>query len=305
MCSVFGLIDFKNHLTRKEKRKLLNALAVACEERGTDASGVSYCTNGRLCTYKKPVPARYMHFDFPEDVKVVLGHTRFTTQGEAAYNPNNHPFPGLAGKKNFSLAHNGILTNDRVLKRTWDLPKTKIMTDSYVAVQLLEQMGSVDTASLKTLAELLEGSFVLTVLTEDNVLYLVRGNNPCSVYYFPDKDCFLYASTSKLLDSALKQVTFMGMPQKVSFELGEIIAFTEDRAIERSTFDTRKIRDPWYGYRNWWAETTPEEDPYLQEVRELASCFGFTDKQVDSLLQDGMTLDEIADVLYGEMDLWR
>ena len=70
-----------------------------------------------------------------------MGHTRAATQGSAKDNFNNHPFPGYAGGS-FALAHNGVLFNDIFLQRS--LPVTKVKTDSYVAVQLLQQSGKVN-----------------------------------------------------------------------------------------------------------------------------------------------------------------
>ena len=42
MCSLFGLIDYGKSLSAKQKNKIISALATACEERGTDASGIAY-----------------------------------------------------------------------------------------------------------------------------------------------------------------------------------------------------------------------------------------------------------------------
>ena len=62
-----------------------------------------------------------------------------TTQGSEEKNYNNHPFLGQAGGRQFALAHNGVLHNDLMLRRSLKLPHTKIETDSYVAVQLIER----------------------------------------------------------------------------------------------------------------------------------------------------------------------
>ena len=37
-----------------------------------------------------------MRWRIPDDVNVVMGHTRLTTQGNAKHNYNNHPFYGSA-----------------------------------------------------------------------------------------------------------------------------------------------------------------------------------------------------------------
>ena len=40
MCSLFGLIDFKECLSTHTKNKILNTLARECQVRGTDATGI-------------------------------------------------------------------------------------------------------------------------------------------------------------------------------------------------------------------------------------------------------------------------
>ena len=139
MCSLFGLIDFKECLSTHTKNKILNTLARECQVRGTDATGIAYNFNDRLRIYKRPIPARKMKIHIPHGVHVVMGHTRMTTQGNAQFNQNNHPFLGHVDGNSFALAHNGVLWNDKELRMEENLPLTSVETDSYVAVQLLEQ----------------------------------------------------------------------------------------------------------------------------------------------------------------------
>ena len=53
------------------------------------------------------------------------------------------------------------------------LPVTKIETDSYIAVQLLEKYGRLNFESLQRMAEELEGSFTITALSDRDELYFV------------------------------------------------------------------------------------------------------------------------------------
>ena len=87
-----------------------------------------------------------------------------TKQGNAQFNQNNHPFLGHVAGNSFALAHNGVLWNDKELRMEENLPLTSVETDSYVAVQLLEQQKVLDFDSLQSMAEKVEGSFVFTVL---------------------------------------------------------------------------------------------------------------------------------------------
>lgn len=59
-----------------------------------------------------------------------------------------------------------------------NLPHTSIQTDSHVAVQLLELLGALTPDSLKEMAEAVEGSFVFTLMDQQDRLYLVKGDNP-------------------------------------------------------------------------------------------------------------------------------
>ena len=147
-----------------EKTKLLHALATAAEVRGTDASGLAYHTAGKLVVRKAPVPGHALKFQIPDDAGAIMCHARMTTQGNERFNRNNHPFRGNTPAGAFALAHNGILWNDRELRERLNLPATNIETDSYIAVQLIEQKGALGFSGLKYMAETVEGSFTFTVL---------------------------------------------------------------------------------------------------------------------------------------------
>ena len=113
MCALFGFLDFGRILPQKILRELTQALANSAEERGTDASGISYIKNGKVSIYKRPKPAHKLRFNFPAGIRAVMGHTRLTTQGNQKLNWNNHPFFGHADV-DFAFAHNGVLYNDKV-----------------------------------------------------------------------------------------------------------------------------------------------------------------------------------------------
>ena len=62
MCCLFGMIDYGNSLTGKQKSRLLSVLATECEARGTDATGIAYNSGGKLRIYKRPLPGHKMKF---------------------------------------------------------------------------------------------------------------------------------------------------------------------------------------------------------------------------------------------------
>ena len=237
MCAVFGFLDYKGKVSNAILKKLIHYLSVAAEVRGTDATGIAYVRDGSIVTYKKPKPAHKVKLFFPRDTGAVIGHTRFTTQGSEKRNCNNHPFEGHCGTEAFALAHNGVLYNDKELRREQHLPPTPIETDSYVAVQLLEQGQQLDTENIRRTAELVEGSFVFTILRNDNTLFLVKGNNPLTVYHFPTLGLYIYASTKSILDNALQKDHIAEKACEVETAEGEILEITPNGKLNRSDFE--------------------------------------------------------------------
>ena len=297
MCAVFGFLDYKEKVSNAVLKKLIHYLSVAAEVRGTDATGIAYVRDGSIVTYKKPKPAHKVKLFFPRDTRSVIGHTRFTTQGSEKRNCNNHPFEGHCGKESFALAHNGVLYNDRELRREQQLPPTPIETDTYVAVQLLEQGQQLDMENIKRMAELVEGSFVFTILRNDNTLFLVKGNNPLTLYHFPKLGIYVYASTKSILDNALQKVHMAEKACEVEISEGEIIEISPSGNLYKSTFEIQDyihtMFNPYnWDYAKWWMEDEREE-----LLLEYCSTFGVSEEEVQLLLEVGYDLDEIEELL--------
>ena len=300
MCAVFGFLDYKGKISNAVLKKLIHYLSIAAEVRGTDATGIAYVRGGSMVTYKKPKPAHKVKLFFPRDTRAVIGHTRFTTQGSEKRNCNNHPFEGRCGKESFALAHSGVLYNDRELRREQQLPPTPIETDTYVAVQLLEQGQQLDTENIKRMAELVEGSFVFTILRNDNTLFLVKGNNPLTVYHFPALGLYVYASTKSILDNALQKVHMTEKACEVEISEGEIIEISPSGNLHKSTFEIQDYIHTMFNpynwdqldYAKWWMEDEREE-----LLLEYCGTFGVSEEVVELLLEVGYDPDEIEELL--------
>ena len=300
MCAVFGFLDYKGKTSNAVLKKLIHYLSVAAEVRGTDATGIAYARNGSMVTYKKPKPAHKVKLFFPRDTRSVIGHTRFTTQGSEKRNCNNHPFEGHCGTELFALAHNGVLYNDRELRREQHLPTTPIETDSYIAVQLLEQGQQLDTENVRRTAELVEGSFVFTILKNDNTLFLVKGNNPLALYHFPTLGLYVYASTKSILDNALKRVKLNDKYCEVDVSEGEILEINSAGNLSRNAFTMRDYIHTMFNPYNWnylnyakWWEADEREELLL----EYCGTFGVSEEEVQLLLEVGYDPDEIEELL--------
>lgn len=301
MCCLFGFVDYAGSLSVKQKDRLIRELSIAAEVRGTDATGIAYNTSRGLQIYKRPIAARRLQLRIPVEARAVMGHTRMTTQGSAKKNYNNHPFSGCVKGESFALAHNGVLWNDLELRHAKHLPRTKVQTDSYIAVQLLEQKKSLDFDSLRYMAEQVEGPFSFTVLDEQSALWIVKGDSPLSIAYFPAVGVYAYASTAEILNKALARCgNWLGRGEKVDIAMGDIVKIDSNGRITRGTFDASKFYRSSWGY--WDTPLYPKaprsESEHLVLLKSVAKAFGFTGEMVDRLLEQGFTIDDIEEILY-------
>ena len=307
MCAIFGLVNYKHLLSKKRMRILLNRLAVASEVRGTDASGIAYVKKGKMVIYKRPVPARKMHFSVSSDTTIVTGHTRFTTQGSAELNFNNHPFIGRTEEGRFALCHNGILSNDVELSKTENLPETPIQTDSYVAVQLIEKQGSLDFDSIGEMSEKVMGSFVFTILNDDNTLYISKGDNPICLLHFKDLGLYIYTSTPEIMEEALKGDPLTAYDfEEIRIHEGDIIRIDRCGNLSRSSFTPRMNYG--FSYNRYWQrlDSLYDDDKELDippDDLDLLYEMGYLDEDIEILTNDRELLryciEEARMLLYG------
>ena len=301
MCCLFGFYNYSGQPIKSITR-LTNALAEEATVRGTDATGIAYNQKGRLIIHKEPKSAFEVNFKHPEDVACVMGHTRHSTQGDKKKNYNNHPFWGHCKNANFALAHNGVLTNDTTLRNELHLPHTKIETDSFVAVQLIEKKKILNSESIKFMAEKVHGSFAFSILDTDNTLWLVRGDSPLALVHIPKYNLYVYASTEEILFKALVETKLFTEIKKAAFEEIEIISGDILNILPDGTivYDKFNYTDYSYlGYCNWWDWGYSEsKNSYIEDLKSVAAYQGFSPDDVDELIKSGYTPEEIEDYLY-------
>jgi glucosamine 6-phosphate synthetase-like amidotransferase/phosphosugar isomerase protein len=323
MCALFGFLDYGKKIDGRTKKKLIQALSIACEARGTDACGISYVKNRELVIYKKAKPAHKLLLYFPGSTACVIGHTRMTTQGSQKFNANNHPFEGYAGQA-FALAHNGVLYNDRTLRTTENIPVPEIETDSYIAVQLIEKQKELNFDSLKYMAEKVSGTFAFTVLSEDNTLYFVKGSNPLSVVHFEELGLYVYASTAEILKKALN-CTILKYQKRTDIDItdGEIMSIDSCGHIDKTTFDFiddsfGMYRHSFNDYYHEWYKSFEnitgknDMDVLLENCRNfgideeaviLLMDYGYEPEEIELMLDEPRLLYEtINELLYGEVE---
>ena len=294
MCAIYGFLDYGKKISNKMLKNLIRELSIAAECRGTDATGISYVSGGKIVTFKQPKPAHKMKLYFPKGTTAVIGHNRLTTQGNEKFNCNNHPFEGKTAQHGFALAHNGVLYNDKEIRREKSLPKTKIETDSYAAVQLLEKGAAVNMDSVRSMAEIVYGSFVFTILRDDNTLFLVKGSNPLTLYHFPEIGLYIYASTKEILANAMKNAGFKAKYKEIPVKSSEILSIDTDGKISRGSFQMQENQMNSCCLLDCYSTYTGCQ---MDDLAFICSSFGADREDVEFLHSCGYTSDEIEDML--------
>ncbi len=301
MCALYGFINYGKILSKKELKKLVRNLSIASELRGTDASGVAYVRNGKIVIYKKPQPSHEVNFYFPSDITILTGHTRMATHGDARNNYNNHPFVGHTAEGDFALCHNGVLFNYEQVQKQEQLPKTKIKTDSYVAVQLIEKYGKADFETIGKMSDQVNGSFVFTVLTSEEKLYISKWNNPICLLHFQKLGIYVYTSTKEIMQMALRGTIFEKQTVDViSVGEGEMISIDKNGIIERSRFTPEY--DGFFGY--YGCRTFRGRDDYDSYLCEYGSMFGVSEEEIMMLYEMGYE-DEDIELMMMDHDMLR
>lgn len=311
MCCLFGLLNYSG-MKNPIIDELINNLAQEATIRGTDSTGIAYNKGSKLIVYKKPKNAYEMTFKGLDNCVCVSGHTRHATQGSYLKNYNNHPFYGKCNNAKFALSHNGVLWNDSSLRTSFNLPKDKIETDSYIAVQLLEHFNHLSVENVASMAELVSGSFTFTLTDNRDTLWIVKGDNPLVMVHFPQHELYVYASTQQILFTALCRTDLVDDIASGDFELvnissGEIVQIDKRGKIKRDRFEFSYTNCYKYDWRTW-NSILDEEDfddfeeydynkQYLEDIKYVARSMGIDGSFVDELYADGYTLDELEEFI--------
>ena len=178
-----------------------------------------------------------------------------------------------------------------------NLPLTSVETDSYVAVQLLEQQKPSTLTACKPWLKRSRALFVFTVLDKDNSIWFVIGDNPlCMMFY----DGFIiYASTQEILCKSIKKLRLKAPTDILEPKEGEILKIDRTGRITTGAFAPRT------SYEHWWRRYSPyyrdcciDTPVNYDDLFSVAKAFGVSADEVQALLDYGCSEEEIEEMLY-------
>lgn len=117
---------------------------------------------------------------------------------------------------------------------------------------------------------------------------------------------YLYASTEEILQTALRRLPFsLGRPEKIALKEGDILRIDPDGWRSMEQFEPQYYGFPFpyyqpYGYSLW--DMDQAQDGYVNELKSVASAFGYTPEDIDWLIREGISPEEIEEYFYsGEL----
>ena len=96
----------------------------------------------------------------------------------------------------------------------------------------------------------------------------------------------------------------LGKPERIELNCGDILRITASGQQAAASFNASHLAHPW-GYWPIWTsgarqtgKTRTAEQEYLDELKSVARCYGFSPESVDRLLESGFSTDDIEEFLY-------
>jgi len=264
MCGIAGYILSDVNASKKAKENLTRILAES-QERGDDATGIAFVGKKvdevEIIYVKAPLPSKqfvtcqeYLETMDTHDPMIVIGHTRQATKGNPSNNMNNHP---IIVKSGIAMVHNGIISNDDVMFKTYELERDGEV-DSEIIPKMVEwsKKCGFDTAkAVAFMASQVQGSMAVALIDKDepDKLFMVRSSNPIAFAYERDTGTIYFASQESFLKKALiKENYIKGIfpngDNEENYILKDFVSHLDDEGIVISKNGVEKypIRRPGY-----------------------------------------------------------
>lgn len=196
-CGVVGVYSKKN----KNVAPILYKAMVALQHRGQDAAGIVVWNNGFVQKKGRGLVTNiFKKRDLNIKGKIGIGHTRYPTTGSCLIR-DVQPFIN----KNIAVAHNGQISNYKILKHKLEKQKCKFHSNvdseiiSYLLSEKLKKHATLEQA-VKHMMEKCDGAYSITALVK-NTLIAFRDPNGIKPFVWGENENFImFASESVALD---------------------------------------------------------------------------------------------------------
>ena len=217
MCGLLGILVGRRVKPRQDLEEigeLFTSLLVLSEHRGPMATGAAWLdTFGRHRIHKAPqsatrfvTSAAYSDWQasIPASTVLLMGHTRWPTQGTHLDNRNNHPLSD--GRKAVLLCHNGNIPQPAQYFKHFGMPR-RWGVDSEILVRLARKHAlpeGIDVPALLYDMARCEGNIAAIVAwaAHPETVILIRRDRPLFLAWHARRKLLVYASERVILAEA-------------------------------------------------------------------------------------------------------
>lgn len=238
MCGITA-ISLAENSSIPDIRSFTRCAVMAIEHRGTDATGFGWTLpNGDGRYWKEPITAyrATMQAPLPKEATVMLGHTRWGTQGSKSVPANNHPVID----DGIMLVHNGMINNEFAIYKMFDMPVPRNTVDTAAIALLLANRDQLGADHPTDVLEIPTGSAAIAWIDTENphALNLARLQDRPLTIAWTRKGDLVMSSTPETLDhlSLLSNIKFRKM---LEFKEGSYLKVERGQIAEVKSFKPR------------------------------------------------------------------
>lgn len=318
MCGIAGIHLLDDSYRPDALDSLAARLLLEIDHRGGDATGAACFGTFGVRVQKASCRASGFLSEWtgtPDGTRTVLLHTRYATQGSAAFPENNHP----VAHGPVHVVHNGHINNDATLFDK--LGKTRVGrvdSEAIPAVLLAAGWESADAG-----LERLSGAFAIAAVHEGRPgeLLLAKGGWSPLVWH-ANEHLLVWASEGAAITEAWRRV-FGTPPARFTYASEGDLIRVSGANIVRTRFEVpkppaRKVttwvpdRDQWNGGQSWhWnygsARPALKPGPKDRSTAPMDACRVPIPKPTELDLGDRLAeaLSSVADEAPGTVGVWN
>lgn len=299
MCGIGG-VYLRDPSLRVNMDGMRDSLAVELMSRGRHATGFVALDDDGVAEWQKAACSATEFIrecrPVPSSTRALLVHTRFATQGSAAFIENNHPIR----RGPFFIIHNGHVSNDSELFRKADRNRFGRVDSEAIAARL---------ASLGQLSRLhevmteVEGAAAVAAVDErDSSHFAVARGDSSPLWIYNGAKIVMFASTQEaIVKTHSKHVGTLSSKNLHFVEEGQMWEWIDD-ALSITPFEIKRRTYVYQPHSSYRSSFDWEERPYAWEgsldrqIAAVSASYSKKDEKKNEVVEASGTQTSIPEI---------
>lgn len=295
MCGIGGAY-LRDPSMRVNMDGLRDTLALELMSRGRHATGFVALDDDGVAEWQKAACSATEFVrecrPVPSSTRALLVHTRFATQGSAAFVENNHPIR----RGPFFIIHNGHVSNDSELFRKADRKRFGKVDSEAIAARL-SSLG--DLSLLHEVMAEIEGAAAVAAVDErDSSRFVVARGDSSPLWIYNGGKIVMFASTQDAIVKAhSKHIGTLSTKNLHFVEEGQVWEWGDER-FSITPFEIKRRTYVYQPHSNYRTSFAWEDHPYVWQGGQqsiAATSYSTEDKkkEKDEVVESSGTVSDL------------